>query len=43
MDKKYIIVVKNNNEHRVIGYLLTQNISDIEEIKEFILNDLEKC
>jgi hypothetical protein len=22
---------------------LTQNISDIEEIKEFILNDLEKC
>ena len=43
MEKKFLLVIKNNKTYKVLEYLYTQKIISLEQVKKDIINEYINC
>ena len=43
MDKKFLLIVKNNNDYKVIEYLYTKKVISLDIVEKDILESIIAC
>ena len=43
METKFIIVIRNNGEYKILEYFYTKEIDDLEKVKIDMVEDIIEC
>jgi len=43
MDKKFLLIVRNNNDYKIIEYLYTKQVISLNTVEKDILEDIIAC